>query len=405
MIKKLNTLIIIGILTFFCFESRVYAQANTLADLKSELAALKSQKSKNEAQTNKTQSEINSQKNNIADCNAAVLKAEEDVENSKKKIIESNNSINKLKEESEKLVVFYQQIREDETLISYITDASSMTEMIIRMNSISQILTYNEERLKKLEQLIVDNEKLQVDRAKKEIELEKRKKEYENSLVSLQSDLKSLSSISLDINQQISAQQELIKYYENIGCKDNDLLSVCVSVANSQKFMRPLNRGYISSVYGYRNIISGVTTTTFHSGTDIAGNKGGVSIYSPASGTVAAVINKSSCGGNQVFIHVRVKGVAYTVLYAHLLSINVKVGDKVTTETIVGTVGGGGSTLKKNGGWDTCSTGYHLHYSVAKGFYLGGGSEGYSSYSKFVANLITPPNLPAYGQWFYSRYA
>ena len=69
----------------------------------------------------------------------------------------------------------------------------------------------------------------------------------------------------------------------------------------------------------------------------------------------------------------------------------------------VGTVGGGGITLKKNGGWDTCSTGYHLHYTVARGFYLGGGKDGYSNYSTFISKLILPPNMPTYGKWFYSR--
>ena len=81
-----------------------------------------------------------------------------------------------------------------------------------------------------------------------------------------------------------------------------------------------------------------------------------------------------------------------------------KVGDTVTKQTVIGSVGGGGSTLKVNGGWDTCSTGWHLHYGVTKGFYLGGGPEGYSSYSKYVANSFQPPALPAYGVWFYSRY-
>ena len=86
------------------------------------------------------------------------------------------------------------------------------------------------------------------------------------------------------------------------------------------------------------------------------------------------------------------------------MDVYVKVGDVVTQQTVIGTVGGGGKTLKVNGGWDTCSTGYHLHYAVTKGFYLGGGSEGYTSYSKYISNSIQPPNLPAYGKWYYSRY-
>ena len=230
-------------------------------------------------------------------------------------------------------------------------------------------------------------------------------KEYEKSLSGLKNDLSSLVEVSLDINAQIKAQQELINYYQNIGCKDNQLLSECVNVDGSAMWMKPLNQGYISSGFGYRSFyLNGAPYSDFHNAVDIAGNAGGTNIYSAANGTVAAVIRKASCGGNQVYIHVRVQGVAYTLTYAHMMDVYVNVGDKVTANTVIGTVGGGGKTLKSNGGWDTCSTGYHLHFGVAKGFYLGGGAEGYSSYNKYVSQSIAPPGMPGYGGWFYSRY-
>ena len=51
----------------------------------------------------------------------------------------------------------------------------------------------------------------------------------------------------------------------------------------------------------------------------------------------------------------------------HLASINVKLGQEVNVTTVIGKSGGGGYTLKKNGGWDTCSTGAHLHFMVLPG--------------------------------------
>ena len=190
--------------------------------------------------------------------------------------------------------------------------------------------------------------------------------------------------------------------YENLGCKDSQLLSECLGFNNNTRWVRPLVKGYISSGFGYRSFtLNGRPYSDFHNGIDIAGNAGGTSIYASASGLVAAIIRKASCGGNQVYLHVYVNGDPYTVTFAHLTSINVNVGDKVNINTVIGTVGGGGSTLKSNGGWDTCSTGYHLHYGIAKGHYLG---SGYSSYSKYVSNSIAPSGFPSLGSWFYSRY-
>ena len=102
-------------------------------------------------------------------------------------------------------------------------------------------------------------------------------------------------------------------------------------------------------------------------------------------GVVAAVKYRASCGGNQIYIHHTVNGKAYTTLFAHLLTINVKAGDKVTAGTIIAQSGGGPSTWS----YDSCTTGAHLHYTVAEGFYLGVGANGYSNYNTFV-NKTSP---------------
>ena len=70
----------------------------------------------------------------------------------------------------------------------------------------------------------------------------------------------------------------------------------------------------------------------------------------------------------------------------HLHSISVKVGDIVTINTVVGTVGGGES-------YDRCSTGPHLHLSVLKGW---SGSTYYNPMNYF--------DLPSKGKWFTTRW-
>ena len=397
--KVVKILLVLLILGSFI---NVKADDKTLGDLKKELANLKAEKASNDASKSKTQLEINSQNNQIANAYAAIEQAEKDIETAKLQIEKSNQDIEKAKEESAKLLVFYELMQGDNFIMEYVSGATTMTDLMMRIDAVSQILKYNEEKLNEFEQLITENEELQIELKKKEETLNGNIKTYESSLASLKKDLSSLVEISLDIDQQINAQKEVIEMYESLGCKDDQLLSVCLGFNNNTRWVRPLTKGYISSGFGYRSFtLNGRPYSDFHNGTDIAGNAGGTSVYASASGVVAAIIRKASCGGNQVYLHVYVNGQPYTVTFAHLMSINVNVGDIVNINTVIGTVGGGGSTLRVNGGWDTCSTGYHLHYGVAKGHYLGGG---YSSYSKYVANSIAPTGFPALGSWFYSRY-
>ena len=74
------------------------------------------------------------------------------------------------------------------------------------------------------------------------------------------------------------------------------------------------------------------------------------------------------------------------------------IGDKVDSTTVVGTVGGGKGTRS----YDSCSTGAHLHYMIAKGWY----GESYTTYSKFLANTLNPKDilgLPSKGTYWSSR--
>jgi len=398
--KKLSLFLLLLI-----FPLHMVNAADTLGELKQELKDLQNEKAQNDASKNKTQSQINEENQKISNANSEVEKAQNDIIIAQNKIAQSSKEIKQTEEETKKLLKFYQLIDGGDDLFNFITSSSSMTELIMRAESITQLLNYSQNRLSELENQIVENNELQVTLVKKQQELNEKISLYEESLEGLKNDLSTLIEVNLDIDAQIKAQKELIEYYEDIGCKDNELLSTCIDIANSTRWLKPTQSGYISSAFGYRSFyLNGAPYSDFHNAVDVAGNAGGTPVYAAASGTVAAVIHKASCGGNQIYIHVRVQGVAYTLTYAHLLDIKVKVGDKVTQQTVIGSVGGGGSTLKKNGGWDTCSTGYHLHFGVAKGFYLGGGAEGYSSYSKYVANSIVPPMMPGYGAWYYSRY-
>ena len=52
--------------------------------------------------------------------------------------------------------------------------------------------------------------------------------------------------------------------------------------------------------------------------------------------------------------------------------------------------------------WDTCTTGRHLHLSIARGLYM----KEYTSWSTYTAKLVNPVsviNFPKKGVWFSNR--
>ena len=186
----------------------------------------------------------------------------------------------------------------------------------------------------------------------------------------------------------------------NMGCKETEELNACqarVNSTNNYGWIKPLVKGKVTSYFANR--ISPITgKPEFHSGTDIGGNSEGTPVYAIASGTVCKIVRKSSCGGNQVYVCSYVNGKKYTACYMHLLAINVSLYQTVYTSTAVGTVGGG----KGTSGWETCSTGAHLHLGLGTGWY---GSD-YTTYTQWKSHLIdarTTIGMPARGVWWYSR--
>ncbi len=111
--------------------------------------------------------------------------------------------------------------------------------------------------------------------------------------------------------------------------------------------MRPLEGGWISSVFGFRQSPFS-DKQEFHSGVDIAAHKG-TPVRATANGTVSFSGYKGSYGKAVSIIH----GFGILTRYGHLSVLNVKKGQKVLRGEIIGEVGSTGR-----------STGPHLHYEV-----------------------------------------
>jgi murein DD-endopeptidase MepM/ murein hydrolase activator NlpD len=128
----------------------------------------------------------------------------------------------------------------------------------------------------------------------------------------------------------------------------------------------------------------------------------GTSVYSTAAGRVVSVkrvtspnIANSTCGGNMVVIQHYINGKYYASRYVHLHTISVSVNQQVTSNTIVGTVGGGEV-------YDRCSTGPHLHFDVGKGIYA---QDFYSFRAPYTVDPRTLMNFPNNSStYFKTRY-
>ena len=396
--KKITVLLICFLCCYTFLTPKANSNAKTLGELKSELSALKNKKAQKESEKKKTQGEINysnqsinNAKNEITVNQGRVEQAKKDIEDLNVKIEDTNKSI-------KKTMKAYQLTDGSNVYLEYVFDATSYEDLVYRYAIVEQIIDYNNEQIENYNDLIKQNEELQVELAQREIELNKQIESLSAKIESLGDRLEQISEDTMDVQDEINSTQELINYYTNLGCRDDQDLSSCVSIVGDTNYRRPTTKGTISSYYGYRiNPLTG-TGTKFHSGIDIAGNSEGTNVYATANGMVGKIIRKASCGGNQVYVFHTINGRQVTSMYMHLLTINVSIGDQVTSNTVVGTVGGGSGTRA----WETCSTGPHLHFTLANGWY----GKTYVNYSTFLANTFDPKatlGLPSKGTYWYSR--
>ncbi len=399
--KKKITLFITFITLFsfvfsLSFVKAAIKEGDTLKKLRGQLSSLQAKKASQDAAKKKTKSEIEASKRNMENAKNEVFKARAEVEDIKVEIANTDKEIEQVKDESKDLIRLYQELQSENVYASYITGASSMTELIMRYDAISQIAEYNEKELNKLELLTDSNEKLQKELVKYQEDLAKKITNYENSIDELGDTLAELEEGAVTIQEEINSMKELIKYYEDFGCKEDEDLIACVNaITNNKEWLKPVYSAKITSVVGYRNRPT-ASASSNHKGIDMAVPEG-TPVYPTANGQVGAIVRKSSCGGNMLYIWTIVQGKKYTYVFMHLKDIQVKVGQEVKVTDVVAHSGGGKSTMS----YDRCTTGAHLHYGLAEGHFFG--AVGDLALSKFNAYIINPPGYPNKGGRFSGR--
>ncbi len=146
--------------------------------------------------------------------------------------------------------------------------------------------------------------------------------------------------IDHDLQRRISNESKSLKAIRQWIYRDNELLA--------ENFVRPVEGGEISGVFGSRRILNEVPKKP-HNGLDIA-VPSGTPVKSMTSGTIVLTGHYYYNGKFVLIDH----GLGLSSIYIHLDSIAVEIGQIVEAGEMIGKVGSTGR-----------STGPHLHWGVS----------------------------------------
>ena len=379
--KKVFAIFVV-ICSFFIFNYNV--EATTLKDLYSELNGLENTYKQIQNKKTLSQQEMNNLNASIISTEAEISRAQNEIIQAENEIVTSEQEIEAKKEETNKMLVYLQLMNSrGENALEYVMDAESYTDFIYRSSVVSQMSEYNQEIITELNTLIDNLNAKKVQLTEKQKELTKKKSELNSKYALVQSQYKEEHADGLDLADQISDMRKRIKRYENLGCKMNDDINNCNGAPAVDGWTYPLNSFRQSSIYGE------VRDSVRHYAVDLAVGEGAV-VKAVANGEVISAgltstkkscysyyMKKSytncHCGGVVIQIQHNYKGTNYVSLYMHLLTYNVKAGDRVTGGQVIGTSGGGPVEAEK---WhDNCTAGAHLHFAMANGTRIGYSSE------------------------------
>ncbi|WP_214882827.1 MULTISPECIES: M23 family metallopeptidase [unclassified Exiguobacterium] len=256
--------------------------------------------------------------------------------------------------------------------------AKAQAELKAERDSLVKQKEELEKRQKELDQKMKE-------RAAKIKKLEAEKVKFESKLMSLQEMEDTLKAQEKAIQSEIEAQRRAEEEARRAaaaaaaaakkqqGSSSNSGSSVTTAPvasapASGGMFQRPAS-GRLSQGWGPA---SGANGYSFHNGLDIAGPVG-TPIYAAQTGTVLRAGWGGAYGNHVMIAHV-INGQVWTTVYAHMSSVSVKAGQRVSQGQNLGGMGSTGN-----------STGSHLHFEIHRG--------GYSYSSSSAGSTVNPASF------------
>lgn len=355
------------------FIPTIKPQAKTLNDFQNELNQKQAEYDKNKQKQDTLTYNKNLSQKEIANSQAEISKAEKELVATGEKIQQLDRDIAEKNKQLKEIMKAVQQSDGNMNYLEYAFGAADMTDFIHRITMAEELTTYNEKVISEMNDMVKESKQLQVELKKKQEDLNKKIQELNQKIANYDTQISIISDEQPDIMEEINSLKKTITHYKNQGCSPNQDINTCLgnNLPYDTAFWRPTTHGYVSSEYGYRNIdLYGYTK--FHYGTDIGVGHQVTNVYASAAGKVAVInnSNSNSCGGNYVIIHHNIKGTEYSSGYFHMEKVYVSVGQQVTKDTILGLAGGNPYSSPGYTPWDKCSTGQHVHLTLARGLQL-----------------------------------
>lgn len=362
LLKYLSLAFILMIIPFISIN------AKTIADIQKELDAAQKKlddtnvkKAINNQNISDTNKKISNIKSNIKQVEENIATKTKESEQLQQNIVKKNNEI-------KDLMRYYQVSSSGSAMLEYVMGAESITDLIYRLSITEQISTYNKKAIKKMNDMIAENDKIKKELASKKEELTKLKSELDTQVIVLSQKQSELYAEGESEAQVVKGMQKELKYYKSIGCRDNETISACTDriygknyLPVGTSFKRPTTSGKITSEFGLRDLYGEANK---HFAIDI-GMPTGTSVYAVAPGIVG--YTGDICGISLVIWH-NINGKEYSSIYCHLSKQLVKKNQVVTENTIIA----------KSGCTGRCY-GAHLHLGLATGRYKDI-EKGYSRY-------------------------
>lgn len=395
--KKFIAFSLVIVLLVSMFALPTDTSAKTIAEFEAEVEKFTAELNEKKANLAKNDSEIAAIKRKISSIEQQIKEAEAEIVKLQEEIDASNQEISEKSEESKTILEYYQISNGENVYLEYAFGATSITDMIYRMSIVEQLTDYNDKLMDELEALIEKNKKQQKELEQKKKGLTTLKSQLRSEQARIEADSDSIRVTMPSIETQIKEAQAQVKHFKSLGCGKNEDINACVfrisqnssnSIPSVGFFSRPMTNGYVTQ--GYHG---------GHHAYDLSSSNKTEPLYPLATGVIHAMYTDNCTGGNWcAALGITCKGNAKVmvvkhnyndsyvyVTYAHLSNFaNVKVGQYVTKDTVIGYMGNTG-----------CSTGAHLHMEIAPCHWKNNGGCTYSAYEaklKNPANYITFPS-------------
>ena len=354
---KYVSMIMLGLVLFNMVISSSYAREKTLDELEAEAKANREAYNKAKSEKELTEAErdkATAQKNQVESEISSIEKQMEDIA---VQVDNIQKEIDKKDEQMKDIMSFVQVTNGDSNYLEYIFGATDFTDFIYRISVAEQLGDYNEELIEDYNEDVKKLDKKNAELNTKQEELNKKQSELTVLEAKLNKEIETLQSGMVSKDQAYKTQIKLIQSMKDRGCDGDDTVTSCQSKGGSLVSVNgtymPISKGYVTSDYGYRSYGGG----EFHTGIDFSRSVAGDAVYPIADGEVILLDYNRSCGNHIVYVKHNINGHSYVTSYWHLSSWSVRVGQKVSYSTRIGSMAG------RNTG-DACSGGIHVHLNL-----------------------------------------